>query len=195
MYRKKIIIFVIILLGILDMLSIMSDDKYPIAEVCGVPVISTTYSDYPKLSVDQILVDGDDLYVLYGEHKGIIQVFDTNGAYQYTVALYDHLNGAFAMAVLEGTLYVRDSVYNVYVLRDGEFEEFIERDNATALMDALNFNLSSDEHQVRLGSIWCISDNQEYCVVQRPIYTVLYQDNLLFLVAIIVVLLIAIGKN
>ena len=166
--------------------------EYPQAITCGIPVISTEYFDYVKLSIDQILDGNDNIYVLLDEHRGIVQVFDLSGEFQYTASFYDHMNGAFSIAVYKGDLYVRDSVHNIYILRDGKLFDFFEREAIPEWIRQIDFNASSVNYQERLGSIWCVSDEQEYCVVQRPLQAAFYQNNLYFMCAIIVVLIMAV---
>lgn len=68
--------------------SFTHSQEYPQAITCGIPVITTEYSDYTKLSIDQILDGNDNIYVLLDEHRGIVQVFDLGGEFQYTASFY-----------------------------------------------------------------------------------------------------------
>lgn len=193
--KRVILIVLLFLLVICAFSSNVDDEEFPSAKICGIPVIWSEYSDLTKHSIDQILSDEENIYVLYGENEGILQVFDTQGVYQYSASFYDHLNGAFSLALREGTLYVRDSVHNVYIFHDGKFDNFLERDEASSLLDNLNFSMESENYQIRFGSIWYVSDMQEYCVVQRPVRTVFYQNNLYFLIAIVFVLLLGLVRK
>ena len=122
-------------------------EQYPKAITCGIPEISTEYSDYTKLSIDQIIDENNNIYVLFDENRGIIQVFDISGEFQYTAAFYDHMNGAFSIAVYKGDLFVRDSVHNIYILRDGKLCDFFERETVPEWISSMDFNASS-------GTIW-----------------------------------------
>lgn len=194
--QKSIAIAAILFAGLLVFAfdAVTSDYEYPIATICGVPTISTVEFVPTKLSVDQILADDSNLYILFGEHKGIIQVFDTNGTYQYTASFYDHMNGAFSMAVYEGALYVRDSVHNIYILRNGVLIDFINREEVPEWIDMLDFTASAENYQVRFGSVWYIANGAQHCVIQRPIYAALYQNDRIFLLSIIFVLMIGVWK-
>lgn len=172
--------------------SFTHSQEYPQAITCGIPVITTEYSDYTKLSIDQILDGNDNIYVLLDEHRGIVQVFDLGGEFQYTASFYDHMNGAFSIAVCEDELYVRDSVHNIYILRDGELLHFFEREAIPEWIRQIDFSTSSVYYRERLGSIWYVSDDQEFCVVQRPLHAAFFQNNLFFICSIIVFLIMAV---
>jgi hypothetical protein len=104
------------------------------------------------------------------------------------------MNGAFSMAVYEGALYVRDSVHNIYILRNGELDDFINREEVPEWIDMLDFTASAENYRVRFGSVWYLTNENQYCVIQRPIQAALYQNNLLFLLSIILVLMIGAWK-
>ena len=193
--RNRVIIIVLILLISIHVISLALDDgEYPTAKICGKPVIWAEYHDFSKFSIDQILSDDEYIYVLYGEHEGFLQVFDLQGVYQYSASFYKHLNGAFSMALEAGTLYVRDCVHNLYIIQDGKFQDFREREEASSLLEKLNFGLQSRTYRVRLGSIWRISGAEEYCIIRRPVQATLYQNDVMFFLGIAIVLLIGLCK-
>ena len=138
----------------------------------GKPAIST---DHPIINkrIEQVLDDGQRMYILYDTNDGIVQVCDTNGAYQYTLVFYSNLNGAFTIATENQTLYVQDMRENVYIFESGEFEKFLEREEAKTQLKHIRFDPSnvSDKYEVRSGSIWKVSDAEEMCVVEGPSFT------------------------
>ena len=198
MYKRRKpyeILAILLILLIFIPLSNANDGHYPTAMIVGKPLITTAYSDYAKLSVDQILAVDETIYILYDEHKGIIQVFDKNGMYQYTTSFYKHTNGAFGMAVHDGILYVRDCIHNIYSLKDGILIEFYERDAVPVWMQQLDFQASSPDFRVRLGSVWYVTAENEYCFIRRPLLAALYQNNLLFFLAVTLIVMIGIYKG
>ena len=153
----------------------------------GFPEISETYSPMISCSIDQIVEDDRYIYVLFGEHKGNVQVFDLDGVYQYTAYFYTHMNGAFRLAVDNHALYVRDEHHNVYILQNGAFVSFVAKENAADFLEMLNFDASSENYEVRLGSIWKVNGEEKECVVERPLIAILYQNDFMFFAKIAII--------
>ena len=171
------------------------NEAYPESTLPGKPTLISEYSDYTNLSIDQILATDDTVYVLYDDHRGIIQAFNSDGSYLYTVTFFKHANGAFRMAVHDEILYVKDCVSNIYSLKDGDLIAFYERDAAPQWIHQLDYSESSHDYQIRLGSVWCVADGGEYCMIERPVLSALYQNNLLFLLALTTVIIIGFLKT
>lgn len=131
----------------------------------GMPVIYTEELNLGDMRIDQILHDSS-LYILDGDH-GYIRVFDLSGIYQYTIALYDYMNGYYSMALSDGVLYVRDPHFNMYLFEENSFILFIPKDEVGQLGKMLDFSLSSDQYVLQFGSVWQIKGNDKVCVIQR----------------------------
>ena len=191
-FRKHIMRYAILLVLLFAILIVPNfhNETYPEAILCGTPVFTTEYSDFAKLSIDQILNADDIVYVLYDDHRGIIQAFDSNGTYLYTIAFFKHPNGAFRMAVHDGILYVKDCRSNIYSLKDRYLLAFHENDSAPMWMHQLDYQASASDYRIRRGSVWRIVDGVESCFIARPASSALYQNNLLFYAALIVVIVI-----
>lgn len=175
-----------LLAGLFALLTIANvhEEVYPQAQISGIPLIITEYSDLTKLSIDQILTTHDTVFVLYDEHRGIVQAFDKAGTYRYTASFFKHANGTFRMAVQDGQLYVRDCIHNIYVLQDGALIEFYERDLVPEWICQLDYQLSSPNYRVRMGSVWDVADADAHCFIRRSIVSTLYQNNFIFFLAI-----------
>lgn len=135
----------------------------------GIPTSST---DYPDLSMEiqQVVEDGSRIYVLFASSKRIIQVYDLDGQYQSTLFFYSHYdNGAFQVTTEANTLYVADECENVYVFRDGLFEQFYKEDEAVEHLIDIDFDwrYSSESYMIRNGSVWKKTPNGDVCVVER----------------------------
>lgn len=117
--------------------------------------------------VDRIAEAGDRLYLL-DAHEGCLWVYDLGGAYQYTVRFYDHLNGAFAMAVSGDTLFVRDTWGDVYLFREDVCSAFVKKEDSQMLPQALDFEENAGNYKAHLdGSVW--REGEKTCVIPSPI--------------------------
>lgn len=196
-FRNHIRSYAILLVLFFAILAVLNfhNEIYPEAILCGTPVFATEYSDFARLSIDQILTADDTVYVLYDDHRGIIQAFDSNSTYLYTIAFFKHANGAFRMAAHDGILYVKDCRSNIYLLKDRSLLAFYEKDLAPMWMHQLDYQTSASNYRIRCGSVWRIVDGVESCFIARPTSSVLYQNNLLFYTALIAVIVIGFLKN
>ena len=182
---KPIILAVLMVVVIINCLVGASDQN--VSRILGVPIISYDYSVLPYSSIDQIVSDDHYVYILYGEHDGNVQVFTSDGKYQYSAYFYTHLNGTFRIAAQNGKLYVRDERKNVYILKDGELQLFVKADDAAGLLSSVNFAKHSDCYRVRFGSVYRYEGQQHVCIIKRPLYAMLYQNNFLFILSLCVV--------
>lgn len=158
----------------------------PRVRTLGKPIVEYQYSALSTSSIDQIVDDGRNVYVLYGEHDGNVQVFTVDGEYCYSAYFYSHMNGAFKIATQDGKLYVKDERSNLYIMKDGVCEAFIPKTEANHLQVQIGFDESSDSFFVRMGSVWRDNGDKAVCVIKRPLYSALYQGNFLFFAAILI---------
>lgn len=138
--------------------------------VSGMPGIYTDPSfSADRITIDQILADQSRLYLL-DEYNGYIYVFDLDGNYQYTIILYDYMNGAFRMAVTKEKLYVADPHDDVYIFSDDTFVEFRKRQDAQDLLTSIDFEKTSETYKMRFDSIYNVKNDT--CVIKRSIFAV-----------------------
>lgn len=132
----------------------------------GQPVIST---DFPELdiSIEQVLQDNRYIYVLLHHSNGIVQVYDLEGNYQFSLFFYCHGHGGFSLALADNTLYVQDMRENVYVFTNGIFQRFVEAADAQMEFTELDFKSrdSSANYEIRENSVWRISEKEDVCIV------------------------------
>ena len=148
----------------------------------------------PNFGIEQVVSDGQRVYVLYTSRNGVVQVYDYNGIYLYSMRLYAHLNGAFAMAVDGNMLYIEDYHGDIYVFKDGEFAEFLRSDAADAIREEIpysTFEKNTEGYEIRKGSVWRIEGDTQTCIVNRPAQTGIFQNNMDNLITIFVFIVFA----
>lgn len=182
--KNVVYILLLIYLTSICFRSLSKEPKDQPARLYGVPTITSSYSVLENCSIDQIVEDDQFIYVLYGNHDGNVQVFDLNGNYQYSAYFYCHLNGAFSIAAQNNMLYVRDEHRNIYILGNGKFYSFVEEEDAADLLSSIDFNETSENYEVRFGSIWIVNDKVEKCIIKRPFHSALYQNNFMFILSL-----------
>ena len=189
----KRVVLVILLLGIVFMVIFrpLDDTKGFPHQKYGEPVIFSRESNMPHTSIDQIVEDGERLYILFDKFDGIVQVYDPDGNYQQTMSFYAHRNGAFSIAAEGDWFYVRDENHNLYTFRNGVFISFTERESAAGLTRDIDFEANSPNYAVRRGSVWKLTGGEAVCVIRRPLSAMLYQNHLLFYITIGCVAVIA----
>lgn len=173
----------IILILVLLLLTISGCNSYKPALTYGTSVRFVEELDIDTINIDQIANDDTHLYLLDSD-EGVLRVFDLDGNYLYTLAFYDYPNGAFMFAVKDRYLYVRDPHSHVYVFLEGEFIQFIERDDANSILENVDFEKSSTDYVIKFASVWKVCETGDICVIKRPLYSVLYQDRIRMLVIV-----------
>ncbi|MBE6921236.1 MAG: hypothetical protein E7468_06730 [Ruminococcaceae bacterium] len=172
-----------ILIVVLLLLTISGCNSYKPALTYGTPVRFVEELDIDTINIDQIANDDTHLYLLDSD-EGVLRVFDLDGNYLYTLAFYDYPNGAFMFAVKDRYLYVRDPHSHVYVFLEGEFIQFIGRDDANNILESIDFEKSSTDYVIKFASVWKVCETGDVCVIKRPLYSVLYQDRIRILVIV-----------
>lgn len=187
----KNVIVVILMIGVALSLIFRPDDDtkgLPNA-IWGKPVLFEDDSVMPNSGIEQVVSDGQRVYVLYTSRNGVVQVYDYSGIYLYSLRLYAHMNGAFKMAVKDNLLYIEDYHGDMYVFKDGEFTEFLRNDAADAIREEISystFEKNTEGYEVRSGSVWRIDGDTQTCIVNRPAQTGIYQNNMDNLITIFV---------
>lgn len=167
-------------------------ERYP-QPYYGIPAVWTAESEPEGYAIHQIADDGTFLYILSDEHNGVVLVFDRDGTYLRTMAFFAHLNGAFHIAAEADTLYVQDKQQNLYIFRAGQFGEFLNRPDASAILEGLDFEADHPDYEIRDGSVWRIADGEETCVLHRPKSTAAYRRNVILVSGIIVLALLGVA--
>lgn len=155
----------------------------------GTPTRFVEDLDINTINIDQIANDDAYLYLL-DAYESVLRAFDLDGNYLFTLEFYDYANGAFNLAVKNRCLYVRDPYGHVYVFEEGEFTRFIERNNAINLLESIDFEKNATNYVIRLASVWKVCETGNVCVIERPLYSILYQQKThsLIIVGLVLVL-------
>lgn len=186
----KNVVIVILVIGVaLSMIFKPDDDTkgFPDA-IWGKPVLFEDDSVMPNSGIEQVVSDGQRVYVLYTSRNGVVQVYDYDGNYLHSMRLYAHMNGAFKMAVKDNLLYIQDFHGDMYVFKDGEFTEFLRNDAADAIKEEIpysTFEKNTEGYEIRKGSVWRIEGDTRTCIVNRPAQTGIYQNNMNNLITIL----------
>ena len=142
----------------------------------GTPVVTVRENDFLCTGISQVLSDDENLYVLFGEY-GVVQVYTLDGAYRYTISVYNHTNGRTEIAVLKNRLYIEDKKSNLYVFENGSLVQYLDRSESYDTRRFLPFGAWDQDYMVKAGSVWYAPDGVEsHCVVQRPVWLGLYQN-------------------
>lgn len=149
----------------------------------GEPTVSIEYPQI-DISIDQVVEVGQYLYVLHHHSNGIVQVYDLTGAYQHTLFFYCHTKGGFSLATDGYYLYVEDMRGNVYALKDGEFDHFLEKSEAKKQLVDMDFRslTSSVNYEIRTNAIWRITEDGEQCIIESSKPNGIFVDSLSILV-------------
>ena len=133
----------------------------------GKPIASTEYPQI-DISIEQVVEGGQYLYVLLHHSNGIVQVYDLCGAYQHTLFFYCHTKGGFSLATDGNNIYVQDKRANVYVLHNGEFDYFLEENEAKDRLGDMDFRsrTSSAHYEIRANAIWRVAEDGEWCIIE-----------------------------
>ena len=191
--KLKIVILLIVLLliGILFVLDIMGNicPLALISNTLGEPIIVTRERDLLFTGISQVMSDENNIYILFGTYS-VVQVYSHEGEYKYTISVYNHVNGRTEIAVLDNHLYIRDKAYNIYVFHNGNFVEFIPQAESENSVAMLPYGISDPAYSVHLGSILkSAEDGNAKCVIHRPLILSIYQNNLLFILQCILIMI------
>lgn len=175
--RSVLIAIGVLLLG----LYIANASQKESAEVApGIPLVYSNQNEIARKSIDQIVDDGERIYLLLNDHEGIVQIYDATGIYLNSVAFFNHINGAFRIAVADGVFYVCDKQGNLYLFPNGTFSEFIDNQTGAELRREINFEQSSTKYILHKGSVWSVTGDDKVCVISRPMTSVFFQGHYMF---------------
>ena len=143
----------------------------------GTPVVTVRENDFLCTGIFQVLSDDENLYVLFGEY-GVVQVYTLDGAYRYTISVYNHANGRTEIAVLKNRLYIEDKKSNLYIFENGSLVQYLDRSESYETRRNLPLGAWDSDYAVKEGSVWYAPGGvPSHCVVQRPVWRGLYQND------------------
>ena len=143
----------------------------------GTPVVTVRENDFLCTGISQVVSDDENLYVLFGQY-GVVQVYTLDGAYRYTISVYNHANGRTEIAVLKNRLYIEDKISNLYVFENGSLVQYLDRTESYETRRSLPFGAWDQDYAVKAGSVWYAPDGElSRCVLQRPAWLGLYQND------------------
>ena len=98
-----------------------------------VPLIESEKEEYilhrkelvPREEIESIVVAGGRIYILY-DRTALINVYRTDGTFEYGIQLPTFQKGRGDIAVMRGDLYVRSRRGDIYVFRDDKLLECID---------------------------------------------------------------------
>ena len=168
-FKPPVSVFLLLCVLLVIFISNQAKNTNDIPEATyGAPVVYLKESELSNYSIHQIVDDGTYIYLLIDDHKGIVQVYDTDGNYQKSIAFYSHLNGAFRIAISNGMFYVCDKQGNLYQFRDGEFMEFLSYKDGELQRKSIDFESNSLRYYVRSGSVWVNTQDGSSCIIKNP---------------------------
>jgi len=90
----------------------------------GIPHVWTKENEKIHSSITQVLETEDALYLVYG-YQSIIQAYSLDGAYLYSVCVYNYNNGRTEIAYSKSkdVLYISDKRHNIYTFSGENFLE------------------------------------------------------------------------
>lgn len=188
--RKMVIPFFLVLIVIGSMIGKQYATQNVPAAIWGTPVRFEQDTAMPYSGIEQVVADSEYLYILYSSNLGVVQVYNLNGDYQYSWKLYKHMNGSFFMAVQNDVLYIRDYHADIYVFSHGEFVSFLHDEEANAVKNAIPFSQFEENtpgYYIRNGSVWHSNNGIRQCVIERPLISVLFQNNFYFVLVVIII--------
>lgn len=153
------------------------------------PISIVRNNDLLCTGISQIVSDDNDIYILYGTY-GVVQAYDKDGTYKYTVSIYNHTNGRTKIATNNNALYICDKINNIYIFENGEITQYIDRHESYSTRNRLSFGEWDPAYSVRAGSVWNTNNSGvSQCVIKRPIWLTIYQNDLITMLMLLLVAL------
>ena len=141
------------------------------------PVVTRRESDFLPTYISQIVSDKNHVYVLFGNYS-VVQVYSPDGSYQYSISVYNHMNGRTELAAHGNHLYICDKVGNVYIFENDTLIQFIERNDISELSPAILFGGSDPNYSVQGSSVWLTPDGgAPHLLIERPAWLTIYQND------------------
>lgn len=131
------------------------------------PVYSTEFGDKKPYTIDQIMEAGEFLYVLPDDTDGFVQVYDLMGNYQHSLFFLEESKGVFTMAAEGDTFYVENKSGDVFVFRNGEFLEYVQRKQVKERFSHIElvWQESTPGYVIRGTDLWRVSEDGEELVM------------------------------
>lgn len=181
--KVKLIVFLFIFLlagcvFLLDIVGLLCPTEL-IAPSTDSPKVLVRDNDFLCTGISQIVSDENNIYILYGTYS-VVQVYGHDGEYQYSVSVYNHVNGRTEIAAQDNCLYICDKLNNVYVFSEGELKTYIDRNTSSSVRGQIDFGRTDQNYTVHNSSVWYTPEGERlHCVVHRPFWLSVYQNNLL----------------
>lgn len=194
-YVKLIILLVLmaLILGVfLLKIAGQQSQRTNIASTLGNPhVLLNQENNNLNSSITQVVEYKDYIFLVYG-YESIVQVYSLEGIYQYALSVYNYSNGRAEIAIDNDVLYLCDKHRNMYAFRGKAFIEFIDKTHSDDLHDMLHFGRNSPHYAIKAGSVWYTNGEHSHCVVKKSAWQVFYQNNLLELLLLFLLILVGI---
>ena len=160
------------------------------ADTVGTPLVSDQEAAVVNASVTQVLETEDTLYMVYG-HKSIVEAYSLDGAYLYTISVYNHINGRTEIAYSKSkdVLYISDKRRNMYTFSGKAYLAFIDESRSWDLYTKLYFGRSTPNYSMKAGSVWYTDGESSRCVLERPLWQAIYQNDILDLMLLFLLIL------
>ena len=189
--RGIVFLSVLLLVGVLFVLNIVSliCPAELVAKSTEAPVLIVRDNDFLCTGISQIVSDDENIYVLYGKYS-VVQVYTHDGEYCYSISVYNHTNGRTEIATHQNCLYICDKINNVYIFNNGKMKQYIDRHESHSIRSQISFGVWDSAYTVRSGSVWHSPDGVLLQrVIQRPVWLLVYQNDMLSLLMLILVAL------
>jgi len=165
-FRPFILAVLIVMLIATAVLSDKQESREPV-RFSTKPVSSAEFEDKRFSSVDQITEAGEYLYIVPNNGDGFIQVYDLGGNYLHSLFFLERKNGLFQTASVGDTFYVEDQNHNVFVFCEGQFREYVKRDEAAKRFSTIPFVWKgfAQGYEIRKCDLWRVRDGEAVLVI------------------------------
>lgn len=160
-----------------------------IAKSIDDPTLIVRDNDLLCTGISQIVSDDENIYVLFGRYS-VVQVYTLDGIYQFSISIYNHVNGRTEIAAYNNCLYLCDKINNVYIYEGKNLIDFVDRNESYTLRQQVPFGVSDSNYSVHSGSIWYAPGAVlQHKVIQRPSWLEIYQNDRITLAIFLLVIL------
>lgn len=110
----------------------------------------------PAAEISEWAADNNHIYVYY-DAKGLLEVYDLGGTYDYSVEVYQQRNGIGHIGIDQGQLYIKDRIGNVYVFQGERQIDFVPREENRFPTEI--FEKTATGYYLRAGKLYRQTDN------------------------------------
>ncbi len=122
----------------------------------------------------------DRIYVLLEPTSHTLQVYDRQGNYCHTYFFYDGFrNGRLMLAAKGDCVYLADERFNIYLFRQGCFEEYLTGEAAIGVRDEVSFQpqCNTEGFWIQGNGVWSDVAGEANCIISGsgvPLARMLY---------------------